>query len=772
MRFINDMSIRVKVGILVAFAVVGLIYLGYASVNASYTASSEAARMQDLRQFVDLATATGDLVHRLQIERGRSAGYLASTDAAPPAELTTARANTDAARTKWNQLLTSESVRTLLGKYPAVSDAVRSAESPVEQLPTDRKAVDARKLTVAEEIETYTDTITGLLKTVAILQISVTDPVINNHLTAYHAFLQEKERNGIERASINATLTAKALPIDRFRLIAQVIQAEKVFHDQFMAAATPEQLKFYGDTVTGDDTARAEAIKTMVLAYDPLAAVKEDDGAGGPAAAESPLFQVQADEWFKAITAKIDLMKQVEDQIAADITAIAASKESAARSSVTLSLAFVALAVLIVLLTAYISWIITAGITRQTDAIMSMLSEIGMGDFSARAPIVGEDELGNVATSLNTMLDNTLSLIQSQSERDQIQTSIQRLIEELTRVAAGDLTVEAEISKDVTGSVAESFNVMIKQLREIVSNVQDATLQVSSSANQIQTTTEHLSRGSEAQSAQIVDTSAALDEMAVSIQQVAENTATSATVADQARANALRGTKAVRQSSQAMERIRKQVQETAKRIKRLGESSQEIGEIVQLISDIADRTSILALNASIQAAAAGDAGKGFAVVAEEVERLAERSNNATKQIAGLIKTIQGEIAEAVTAMEHGTQEVVDGTRLTQEAGEALKEIDEVSNKLAELMQSISMATKQQARGAEALSKSMSEISEVTQHTAAGTKQAAVSVSTLATLADDLRSSVSTFQLPMNGNGNGHGHPKAAFGRPELARARI
>ena len=194
-------------------------------------------------------------------------------------------------------------------------------------------------------------------------------------------------------------------------------------------------------------------------------------------------------------------------------------------------------------------------------------------------------------------------------------------------------------------------------------------------------------------------------------------------------------------------RSRDQVQDSAKRIKRLGETSQEVGEIVQLIGDIADRTSILALNASIQAAIAGEAGQGFAVVAEEVERLAERANEATKQIATLIKAIKNDTSEAIAAMEESTKEVVNGTTLAADAGKALEEIDGVSTQLAELISSIAMSSKQQARGAESVSKAMTGIAEVTQQTAAGTKQAAVSVNSMAKLADELYGSVSRFKLP-------------------------
>lgn len=400
-----------------------------------------------------------------------------------------------------------------------------------------------------------------------------------------------------------------------------------------------------------------------------------------------------------------------------------------------------------VLIGAFLVVFFSRGITSQVNSLTGVFGEIGLGDFAARADIFSQDEIGQVASNLNTMLDNTVVLIQSQEERDRIQDSITKLLEEIADVAEGDLTREAEVTPEVTGAIADSFNFMITQLREIIGNVSNTSYEVSSAANEIQITAETLAEGSELQSQQIVDASAAVDEMAVSIQQVSENASLSASVAEQARNNAKQGTIIVSQTISGMTSIRDQVQETAKRIKRLGESSQEIGEIIQLIGDIADRTSILALNASIQAAMAGDAGRGFAVVAAEVERLAERSTEATKQITTIINTIRTETNEAVSAMEDTTQEVVKGSRLANDAGRALNEISSVSDKLAELIQSISMASNQQARGSESIAKTMNDISQITQQTTAGTNQAAISISQLAEEADTLRLSVSQFKIP-------------------------
>ncbi len=402
---------------------------------------------------------------------------------------------------------------------------------------------------------------------------------------------------------------------------------------------------------------------------------------------------------------------------------------------------------LTVLLAVFLVVYVTGLISRQVGAISAMFQRIGIGEFGVRAKAFSSDELGVAASSINAVLDNTIALMQSRDERDQIQSSIMKLLDEISGLAEGDLSREAEVTADLTGAIADGFNTVTGQLRQLIGNVQETTLQVSSAASEIQTTTEHLADGSEAQSGQIVDTSAAVDEIALSIQQVSENAVSAAGVADLALSSAKLGAEAVARTVDGMNGIRVQVQESAKRIKRLGESSQEIGEIVQLIGDIADRTSILALNASIQAAMAGEAGRGFAVVAEEVERLAVRSADATKRIGALIRTVQSETNEAVRAMEDTTREVVSGSGLANAAGQALGEIQSVSGRLAELIQSISMAAKQQARGSDSVAKAMGDISENTQQTAAGTKQVAVSIKNLAELADNLRESVAAFKLP-------------------------
>ncbi len=391
-------------------------------------------------------------------------------------------------------------------------------------------------------------------------------------------------------------------------------------------------------------------------------------------------------------------------------------------------------------------------ILREASALVSVCDAVGVGDIKSRVEHPSGSELGMIARSLNSMLDNTVALVQSRDERDQMQRSIMKLLDEVSGVAEGDLTVEAEVTADMTGALADSFNFMIIELRRIIGQVQGTTREVSASLGELQSFTNSLAGGSEVQAAQAVEASAAIEEMATSIHQVSENASSSAAVAEQARANAEQGARAVSRTIEGMKAVRDQVQETAKRIKRLGESSQEIGKIVELIGDIADRTSILALNASIQAAMAGEAGRGFGVVAEEVERLADRATEATKKAAMLVKTTQSETAEVMAAMEDTTREVVTRSAIANEAGVALSEIQGVSNRLAELIQAISDAAQQQARGSQQIARSMTEMSSVTRNTATSTKETATAIGSLATVAENLNSSVARFKLPSNGSG--------------------
>jgi twitching motility protein PilJ len=335
---------------------------------------------------------------------------------------------------------------------------------------------------------------------------------------------------------------------------------------------------------------------------------------------------------------------------------------------------------------------------------------------------------------------------EAKAANDQNQAAILRLMNELQEVADGDLTVQATVSEDITGAIADSLNYTVEELRGLVGRVTTTAEQVTSASNQAQSISTELLAASQKQSREIQETGQAVLEMAVHITDVSKSANESAEVARQSVTAAEQGSKAVENAIKGMNEIREQIQETSKRIKRLGESSQEIGEITELISDITEQTNVLALNAAIQAASAGEAGRGFSVVAEEVQRLAERSGEATKQIGALVRTIQTDTHDAVAAMEKSTQGVVEGAKLSDAAGAALLDIRRVSNQLAELIQGISSATEQQATSANGVAQNIQNILTVTEQTQEGTQQTAHSIRELSKLAEELKNSVSRFRV--------------------------
>lgn len=392
------------------------------------------------------------------------------------------------------------------------------------------------------------------------------------------------------------------------------------------------------------------------------------------------------------------------------------------------------------------SVILSRVITRPIDRYVDFVNRVSEGNYHLRLQLQTRDELEKIGFALNVMLEKLEGLIESEADRDRLQSNITSLLNIVSAAADGDFTVSAEVTADTLGALADSFNLMVADLSTLIRDVKSASDQIAKSTREILINTETMSRGADNQAKEIEGTYRGAKEMAEILRYANDRTSQAAESARRAAQVAREGREVVKKSIEGMHRIRERVQETARRVRALGESSEEIGEIIEVISDIANRTNLLALNATIEAARAGEAGRGFAVVADEVRMLAERASQAAKDISGLIATIQAGTGETVMAMEQGTEEVEKGTHYVDEAGAALKEIiarvQDSSNSITE----ISGTFQQQAKASSEIAEAMKRTASIAQETAGGARESRKLAEQMETLSRMLNTAVSKFRL--------------------------
>ncbi len=385
-------------------------------------------------------------------------------------------------------------------------------------------------------------------------------------------------------------------------------------------------------------------------------------------------------------------------------------------------------------------------IVKPVQEITEFSEKIAGGDNNARLEISSQNDFAVVAENWNRLAEKLSRTGRDQQAQDTLQKSVTEFLTIVSQIARGDLTLRGKVTNDALGNVVDSVNYMLDNFGRVIERVRNAAVDVSSSANEILISSEEMAGGASQQDQEITNTSSAVEELTVSMKQVSNNAEASAEAARRALDAAEQGNRSVRDTLDGMQRIRSSVQATAKKIKSLGDRSLEISEIVNVINDITEQTNLLALNAAIEAARAGEAGRGFAVVADEVRKLAEHSRTATKDIAALIKAIQAETNEAVVVMEEGTKEVEVGARLADQAGKALEAISSVVRQSAELVQEISLASKQQVRGTEGVANAMQIISSITRQTSQGTRQTARTVEQMVKLSEQLNEALSQFKI--------------------------
>ncbi len=409
----------------------------------------------------------------------------------------------------------------------------------------------------------------------------------------------------------------------------------------------------------------------------------------------------------------------------------------------------------------FVWFMLSNRVMAPVRTLVEFSERLSSGDYRTKANVDSADDFGLIAEHLNRAAEHSSRAMFNQEAQESLQKSVTEFLTIVSQIARGDLTLRGRVTNDALGNVVDSVNYMLDNFAKVLERVRKAAIDVQSSANEILIASEEMSSGAIQQDQEITNTSSAVEELTVSMKQVSNNAEASAEAARRALDAAEQGNRAVHDTLEGMQRIRSSVQATAKRIKALGDRSLEISEIVNVINDITEQTNLLALNAAIEAARAGEAGRGFAVVADEVRKLAEHSRNATKDIAALIKAIQAETNDAVVVMEEGTKEVEIGAKLADQAGKALEAISNVVRQSAELVQEISLASKQQVRGTEGVANAMQIISNITRQTSQGARQTARTVEQLVHMSEQLNEALSQFRI----SGGSANEP-----RPELVAA--
>jgi methyl-accepting chemotaxis protein len=407
---------------------------------------------------------------------------------------------------------------------------------------------------------------------------------------------------------------------------------------------------------------------------------------------------------------------------------------------------FFAAAFVCLTMTVVVLFMLSNKVAKPVSELVDYSRRFAAGEYSSRPQIESNDDFGLIAENFVRSSERIHRAVLNHEAQENLQKSVTEFLTVVSQIGRGDLTLRGRVTSDGLGNVVDSVNYMLDNFVKVLERVRKAAIDVSSSANEILLSSEDMASGAVQQDQEITNTSSAVEELTVSMKQVSNNAEASAEAARRALDAAEQGNRAVRDTLEGMQRIRSSVQATAKKIKSLGDRSLEISEIVNVINDITEQTNLLALNAAIEAARAGEAGRGFAVVADEVRKLAEHSRTATKDISALIKAIQAETNEAVVVMEEGTKEVEVGARLADQAGKALEAISSVVRQSAELVQEISLASKQQVRGTEGVANAMQIISNITRQTSQGARQTARTVENMVKLSEQLNEALSQFRI--------------------------
>ncbi len=698
MNLLKNLSIRNKLFILALLPILGLLFY---SVNNIIEKSNLSSELNDLTSITEFSVISSTLVHETQKERGATAGFLGSKGTKFSSELKNQRKDTDNKKNIFNKFLEDVDLSEFSVEF---TQKVNSAKSQLGNLPQIRSQVDAQSISVKDAIAYYSQFNATVLDIASQIASMTTLADLSNRATAYANYLKAKERAGIERAVLSNTFAADKFGDGMYKKFIELVSEQESYTDVFMSLATNEQISFYNNKLQGEAVNECNRMRDI--------AFSNMDGN----------FGVDATYWFKKQTAKINLLKEVEDQLSEQIHTNSQDLANSSQSSLIINLIITSV---LLLATFTLTFLIIGGITKPINKVVLLTDQ------------------------MNTEFEDFVSVVEAISNNDLTQTIEQKEIENLNIDAKDEIGIMSRAIESTLASkkaIGDALNKMCGNLVSVIGSINQNSQAVSTAATEISASAEQMSQGATKQSEQVNQVSVAVEEVAATIVESTKNATDAKDASQKASETAGSGGQIVSDTIHGMQKISDVVQESAESITKLATSADQIGEIISVIDDIADQTNLLALNAAIEAARAGEQGRGFAVVADEVRKLAERTGKATGEITEMIKGIQNQTTEAVGSMETGIKEVTQGRELADKAGNSLNEIVTMSQSVVDMITQIATASEEQSAATEEISKNIEHISTVTKETEVGAHESAKAAEQLNQQAEELKAIVNQFKL--------------------------
>ena len=718
-RFLRLARIRTKLLAITLVPLAGLLYL---SVVRSFDRGGDARAASDLGRVTRVGVAIGNLLHDLQRERGMTAGYIAAQGKKFAAEIDRQRPETDKRLAELKGVLASDQGAISAAASAALSEAL----APLQQLAGIRSRSTNLQIDAREEIAYFTGINAQLLNALGNVVTVATNAELSRVTLGYLAFLNAKEKAGIERAQMTTVFNAGKFAEGQFFTVASLIQAQTTYLETFKLTTAPEILTAYNQKIT-------EQAFDQVAAFERLAIEKAAVGA----------FGVDPTVWFDRMTAKIDGLKQIEGQQAQFLLSRSTAAAGAARTALISTLV---VCLVLIVITMVLALLIIRDIALRLGGAVANASKVAEGRFNMQAT----EELGQVAEAFDfvqEILRETVALKNSvEKENKELQDNIVDLLSVVSDASDGNLTVRAKVTAGALGNVSDAFNTLLESLQLLIGKIADQITQTTHTVNQISQSSQTMASGATNQAKEVMAATQLVEKTNTEMGRVGQAALSAADAAKRAEDSAIQGSTMVQDIISGMEALRQNVQSGAKKMKGLGDRSMEITGIVDTISRISEQTNMLALNAAIEAARAGEHGRGFSVVAEEVRKLAERTASATQEIDKLVKAIHQETNETVAAIERQTQVVEQESQLVSQAGQSLSRIRDVSTESASLVSDISHLARAQVEGTIVVGKTMKQISEIAQATLAGAQGTVSSLNKLSQLSNDLTASMRKFRI--------------------------